>query len=122
MTHKITVYYDEKTKQDALDTFEDVQAELTAWKIAYKTGNGKVKKVSTEQAEVSFVEFEEGQSVVPSDIIYTTNRIKKKIETDTKIITHSRPFQDLVNIVIEVSLLIVVCTVSEEGQEIVCRA
>lgn len=110
MTYKITLLYDEKMERHALDTFEDMQRELDAWHIPYKATNGKVKKVRTEQAEVAFTLYEEGYINEATDIIYTTEKLRKKVKMETpdivvKFICHTRPFQDLVNMVLEVKQL-----------------
>lgn len=106
MRYKIAVLYDEKKAKEALETFEDLQSELTAWKIPYKTSNGKVKKVVTAQVEAAFLPYD--QTATPkADLIYTTDRLRKLYKADnendaTKIICHQRPFQDLVNLVLDI--------------------
>lgn len=108
MTYHISILYDEKTKQDALDTFQDVQSELDAWKVPYQATNGKIKKVSTEEVQTAFVPYEEDyfKTIEQSDILYTTDRVKRKLKKDlphstVKILCHDRPFQDLIPMVLE---------------------
>lgn len=106
MTYQIAVLYEEATPQDAMETFEDVQAELDAWKIPYKAMNGKVKKIRTEEVEVAFLPYDK-TAIEKADLVYTTERIrrlhkKESGTSETKMIGHDRPFQDLVNIVLEI--------------------
>lgn len=103
---KIALMYHEKDEKDAIETFEDIQSELSNWKIPYKIINGKIKKIFTEGMDVHIFLFD-GTIKKPYDTLYISEKSRKNYEGMLKekaasIYYHDRPFQHLVDIVLEI--------------------
>lgn len=105
-TINIALFYDEAEKKDAQCTFEDLQAELEAWK--YETSKTRKNKLTCNSVHFSFHHIKDSHKIFKKGEffkkIYISTHLKNEFEfqcstISEKVIYHPYPFQSLIEMV-----------------------
>lgn len=108
ITKNIALFYGEREKVDALETYDDLMNELESWGYT-PTKKGK-RKISVENVSFTFHNIEENDVIFHKgdffEKIYMANRLKDFefpcVTISEKIIYHPYPFQSLIDMVLDV--------------------
>lgn len=102
--YEIACLYHANDETDAVETFEDIQSELSAFGISCEKLKGR--KLQIGNTVITFLSFD-SSAKKKYDSVYTSDKLRKNHHTyltsiSAKLSYHRIPFQHLIDMVLEI--------------------